>query len=95
MVTHRKGVLESVLINAHTPIGPDRLHLRFAVALKGERSKEFADRYIDNLRRGFLQDVAIWEHKVFRDRPLLVEGDGPIGPLRRWYRQFYEPRSER
>lgn len=97
MVTHMKGVLESVIINAHTPIGPNLLHLRFAVALrqtgKREISREFTDRYIDNLRRGYLQDVAIWEHKVFRERPLLSECDGEIGNLRRWYRAFFEPRS--
>jgi 3-ketosteroid 9alpha-monooxygenase subunit A len=97
MVTHMKGVLESILINAHTPIGPNLLHLRFAVSLKRSGSREipavFADKYIENLRDGFLQDVAIWEHKVYRDRPLLCEGDGQIPALRRWYRQFYEPRS--
>ena len=98
MVTVMKGVLESVLINAHTPIEPNLLHLRFAVSLKDDgdraRSTEFAKRYVDNLRRGFLQDVAIWEHKVFRDKPLLVDGDGPIGGLRRWYKQFFSARPE-
>jgi 3-ketosteroid 9alpha-monooxygenase subunit A len=98
MVTHMHGVLESILINAHTPIENDLLHLRFAVSLKHdgkrERTAKFAEMYIDNLRRGFLQDVAIWEHKVFRERPLLVPDDGNIGGLRRWYRQFFEPRAE-
>ena len=97
MVTHMKGVLESVLINAHTPVEPNLLHLRFAVALKqdGDRqiSRAFTDRYIDNLRRGYLQDVAIWEHKVYRERPMLSENDGEIGNLRRWYRQFFSPRQ--
>lgn len=43
---------------------------------------------------GFLEDVAIWEHKRYLVRPLLCDGDGPIMKLRRWYAQFYpsEPR---
>ena len=34
------------------------------------------------------------ENKVYRDRPQLCDGDGDLGMLRRWYEQFYEPRSE-
>jgi phenylpropionate dioxygenase-like ring-hydroxylating dioxygenase large terminal subunit len=37
------------------------------------------------------RDVPIWEHKVYRDKPVLVPADGPIAQLRRWARQFYEP----
>ncbi len=97
MVTHMKGVMESILINAHTPIEEGKLHLRFAVSLKHggriERTAQFVDQYIDNLRRGYLQDVAIWENKTFQERPILCDGDGDIGTLRRWYRQFYVPRT--
>lgn len=97
MVTHMTGVMESLMINAHTPIGPNQLHLRFAVALKqkGDRpvSQKIVDRYVENLRSGYLQDVAIWEHKVFRERPLLCDGDGEIPNVRRWYRKFYQPRE--
>lgn len=97
MVTEMKGVLESIIINAHTPIDERKLHLRFAVSLKHdgsvERTEKFVDQYIDNLRRGYLQDVAIWENKTFQERPILCDGDGDIGGLRRWYRQFYAPRD--
>jgi nitrite reductase/ring-hydroxylating ferredoxin subunit len=37
------------------------------------------------------QDFAIWEHKRYRARPVLCEGDGPIGAFRHWARQFYAP----
>ena len=45
--------------------------------------------YLDNVKAGFEDDLKIWEHKVYRDQPLLCDGDGPIGKMRRWYRQFY------
>jgi phenylpropionate dioxygenase-like ring-hydroxylating dioxygenase large terminal subunit len=35
------------------------------------------------------RDVPIWEHKTYRTKPHLVPGDGPIGRLRHWARQFY------
>jgi cholesterol 7-desaturase len=34
-------------------------------------------------------DIEIWSNKVLMHKPLLVRGDGPIMPMRRWYRQFY------
>jgi phenylpropionate dioxygenase-like ring-hydroxylating dioxygenase large terminal subunit len=34
-------------------------------------------------------DVPIWENKVYRDKPPLIEDDGPLPILRRWARQFY------
>ncbi len=39
---------------------------------------------------GVEADIPIWRDKVFRDRPLLVKGDGPVAEFRRWYSQFYE-----
>jgi phenylpropionate dioxygenase-like ring-hydroxylating dioxygenase large terminal subunit len=35
------------------------------------------------------QDFRIWQHKRWVDPPGLAEGDGPVGPYRRWARQFY------
>ncbi len=89
------GYLSSILFNAHTPIGPNRLHLRFGVILKMAggnvaKTEKFSAMYCENLRNGFLEDVEIWEHKLYRDPPVLCRGDGPIMKLRKWYGQFYE-----
>jgi len=94
-ISDMKGVLHSTLLLAHVPVTKDILELRFAVSLKrvGPRTDEFAQMYVENLRRGFHEDIAIWEHKVWRDRPQLSDADGPIGQLRRWYRKFYLPRA--
>jgi 3-ketosteroid 9alpha-monooxygenase subunit A len=88
-----RGV-EARLVNAHTMIDEETLHLRFGVMLRTlddapQRSERFLRAYVDDLRRGFLQDIAIWENKRFREAPLLCDGDGPIGKLRAWYAQFH------
>lgn len=49
--------------------------------------------YVDATRQGFDEDVAIWEHKLYRTDPVLCDGDGPLAKLRRWYSQFYQTRS--
>jgi nitrite reductase/ring-hydroxylating ferredoxin subunit len=44
----------------------------------------------------FRQDVPIWEHRAWLERPRLTAQDGPIAKYRRWYRQFYsQPPAER
>ncbi len=35
------------------------------------------------------QDFDIWQHKAYVERPILAQGDGPVGRYRRWCRQFY------
>jgi 3-ketosteroid 9alpha-monooxygenase subunit A len=93
-VTEMESFLPNRLVNAHTPIDAHSLHLRFGVMLKkvgsDEKMARYAQGYVHNLQVGFAEDVAIWENKTWRDRPTLCDGDGAIGALRRWYRQFYE-----
>ncbi|MCZ6806598.1 MAG: hypothetical protein O7F08_06565, partial [Deltaproteobacteria bacterium] len=35
------------------------------------------------------QDAPIWSTKRYIEKPLLVEGDGPIAEYRRYCKQFY------
>ena len=53
------------------------------------RSERFLAAYAADLQTGFEQDIAIWTHKRWRDRPVLCDGDGPIMRYRQWTRQFY------
>ncbi len=98
-VTHLAGHFDAVLVNAHTPIDDDALDLFFAVSVRVmgtvHRTEPFARAYVEAIRKGFYEDIAIWEHKRYREQPILCDGDGPIIPLRRWYRQFFEPRGAR
>ena len=85
-----------VIINAHTPVDDENVMLRFGVSMKAGAgmTDDLIDHFIDNMRDGYLQDVQIWENKIYLDRPILCDGDGPIGEFRRWYSQFYTPRNK-
>jgi 3-ketosteroid 9alpha-monooxygenase subunit A len=84
--------VKSILLNAHTMLDGGELDLRFGVMMEKTRhSHAFALGYVAMLQKGFEQDVRIWEHKVWRDHPVLCDGDGPIMKLRKWYAQFYAP----
>jgi 3-ketosteroid 9alpha-monooxygenase subunit A len=87
-----------VLINAHVPIDAKRLLLRFGVILKAgvgvTLPPKVLEAHVAAARDGYHQDVAIWEHKCWRDRPVLAEGDGPIGEVRKWYASFFSQPSQ-
>lgn len=95
--THLGWAYDMVLINAHTPIDHDRLLLRFGVSLRAgvgvELPREVIEAHVAAARDGYFQDVRIWEHKRWRDRPALVDGDGPIGTIRKWHRAFFAPQQ--
>lgn len=98
-ISEMDGYLKNKIVNCHTPIDHGRLHLWFGVMLEidpsgdKKRTAEFQKGYANNLLIGFKEDIAIWEHKVYLEKPQLCDGDGKLGPLRRWYAQFYEPKT--
>ena len=88
------GAMDSVLVNAHTPVDDKSFDLRFGMMLRkvasDDKMAKYADMYNDNLRIGFHEDISIWENKLYREVPVLCDKDGPIMKLRKWYAQFYD-----
>jgi len=91
--TRLKWAYDMVLINAHIPLDEKTLLLRFGVTLKKEDGvdipQQVVDMHVAAARDGYFDDVAIWENKRWRDRPVLADGDGPIMKLRQWHQSFY------
>ena len=82
------GEFNTVIVSAHTPIDENNLELRMGLLVQGidygtKTGRLLGDMWIDALQSGYFQDVAIWEHKRWQDEPVLCDGDGPIGDLRR------------
>ena len=85
----------TVLINCHYPIDANSFVLQYGIVveksefLPEDLAVQTAIALGDFVKMGFEQDVAIWRSKARIDNPLLVEEDGPVYQLRRWYEQFY------
>lgn len=85
----------TVLINCHYPIDANSFVLQYGIVveksefLPEDLAVQTAVALGDFVKMGFEQDVAIWRSKARIDNPLLVEEDGPVYQLRRWYEQFY------
>ena len=86
---------ESILINCHYPVSQDSFLLQWGVIVQKPKGldetmvKRLSEGMTKGVSKGFLQDVEIWKHKTRIENPLLVEEDGAVYQMRRWYQQFY------
>ena len=86
---------ESILINCHYPVTQDSFMLMWGVIVEKPKgldesmAQRLSDGMTKGVSKGFLQDVEIWKHKTRIENPLLVEEDGAVYQMRRWYQQFY------
>jgi nitrite reductase/ring-hydroxylating ferredoxin subunit len=78
-----------VMFQSHTPVAPLEQHVRFRWWSERRVPKLLASYVVGNWVTQWRQDVPIWEKKIYQPRPLLMESDGPVMKLRRWYGQFY------
>ncbi|MEO0323222.1 MAG: Rieske 2Fe-2S domain-containing protein [Myxococcota bacterium] len=76
-----------------TPLDRDHVILRGGGIMKAlpdaNMSAMVEKLFFDGFVHDVEQDFAIWENKAYYERPLLAASDGPIGPYRKWARQFY------
>ena len=83
----------AIMLGTVTPITAGRMTLRFAFtkpARLAPRLDMLTNALIAEVVRQVEQDIPIWEHKMYREHPMLCDGDGPIAKYRRWFRQFYD-----
>jgi len=92
-VTRFRGIVDTTVVVSGTPIDPEHLHHRLSFMVRKLPSPEATEglgrAFVSEITRQFDEDRPIWEHKVHWPRPALCDGDGPIGQLRRWAKQFY------
>ncbi len=87
------GIVDTLNIVSATAIDDEYLdvHFNFTVKKSGNASidRGVGKAFVAEVSRQLEQDIPVWEHKAFVQRPLICDGDGPIGLFRSWSRQFY------
>ena len=84
---------KTVMMGTITPISATRVRLRFAFTKPldiSEHTGFLTDALIEELARQVTNDMPIWENKIYRETPMLCDGDGPIHKYRQWFSQFYD-----
>jgi phenylpropionate dioxygenase-like ring-hydroxylating dioxygenase large terminal subunit len=78
-----------------TPVDTDQVRVFFISNIRALPDAAFTQMvdqlFFEAARADFEQDLRIWRNKVYRPRPVVVPGDGPIQQYRRWASQFYQP----
>lgn len=88
--TRFTGICETLLLISHTPIDDTRVKSRFSFTQpKAIAGSNVARAIVREIVKQLEEDIPIWEHKRYLERPSLCDGDGPIAEYRRWARQFY------
>ena len=85
-------LFDVVLMATVTPIDDQSMHLRFNFTYpKGadEMNQGLGAAIEAEIVRQVGQDIPIWEHKIYKESPILCDGDGPINQYRKWFNQFY------
>ncbi len=92
-ITYFHGIVETAVVVSGTPIDEERVHQRLSFMVQKRESEEategLAQLFVKEISRQFAEDIPVWENKVYWERPVLCDGDGPIAELRRWGQQFY------
>ncbi len=95
-VVQLTGIVETIMVNTSTPIDDETTDTSFAYTVNAEGDPEkvrgVGAAIIRDLEKQFDEDRPIWEHKNYHAKPVLCDGDGPIGVYRKWMRQFFDER---
>jgi phenylpropionate dioxygenase-like ring-hydroxylating dioxygenase large terminal subunit len=87
--TRFSGTLRAISLNIMTPTQAGMVYnpLSFWVdpAIDQAMAAGWAQGFLDD----YADDIPVWENKIFREKPVLAEVDGPFARYRRWYAQFY------
>ena len=76
-----------------TPIDAEHSHLRWQMYHApglSEGKTRVTNARIRDLVKQVTQDIPIWNAKIYRTDPILVQGDGPMLAYRRAYQRFYQ-----
>ena len=87
--THYTGVHDWLMMTCFTPVRSGELYLHHIYYAHRALAKHQVRTLIEAVDGEWCKDIAIWEGKVYREKPTLNNGDGPIAQFRRWYQQFY------
>jgi 3-ketosteroid 9alpha-monooxygenase subunit A len=95
------GGMPGLMMIANTPIDERTIRVWHALTVRAndgsheitDEERGYAEAYQEAGRLALAQDVEIWANKRPSIDPMVIPADGPLGKLRIWYSQFYNPRE--
>ncbi|ROR99059.1 phenylpropionate dioxygenase-like ring-hydroxylating dioxygenase large terminal subunit [Sinobacterium caligoides] len=87
------GIFYTMMIGLITPIDGQNMSMTFAFTHRKGQTEEqeiMANGMRDQITSGVEEDIPIWRHKIYQEKPILCDGDGPIAQYRKWFKRFYD-----
>jgi nitrite reductase/ring-hydroxylating ferredoxin subunit len=86
-----RGIGEAGLLmfSSTSPMGRRRTVSRWLFTVSRNMADMAGEEFIEGMSTGVLDDMRIWENKIYRPDPVLCDGDAFLGHFRKWARQFY------
>ena len=82
----------ALVLSSVTPVGMPHIDNWITIYFHKGRSRTWAKLlakfFARQMMMTYAEDMPIWDNKAHLARPLLTEGDGPIGQVRAWYARF-------
>ncbi|WP_445632766.1 cholesterol 7-desaturase [Nostoc sp. DSM 114161] len=89
---------DGIAVYCLTPIDEEYLDVHVQLSIKKTLfppiTKALQLKGIAEIDINFKEEIPVLENKIYRDRPLLCEGDSLLGQYRYWTRQFYSEELE-
>ena len=87
--THYGPDAEMLVYSTAQPTKPNETHMRWTLTVRKEIVDLVGDDVMEGIKAGIFDDYPIWEHKIFREKPVFCKEDKTLVLFRKWVRQFY------
>ncbi|MCH2170393.1 Rieske (2Fe-2S) protein [Myxococcota bacterium] len=98
-LVRQQGQMQTLVATGLTPIDEETTQMRLGVIAKrdgrsDDEMSEWMERYMAEHAVVATEDFHIWENKLYRQQPLLMQSENGIAEYRNWAKRFYSPTSE-
>ncbi len=87
------GFVETLVIGNVTAADDEFVDIRFSFLVRKagdtDITKGIGKAFAGEIARQLEQDIPVWENKVYFEKPVLCDGDGPLMKYRLWAKQFF------
>ena len=80
---------EMLVYSTAQPTTLEETHMRWTLTVRKEIVDLVGDDVMRGIKAGINDDLPIWRHKIYREKPVFCKGDTSLVGFRKWVRQFY------
>lgn len=80
---------EMLVFSTAQPISLHETHMRWTLTVTKNIVDLAGDDMMRGIKAGISDDMPIWQHKIYREKPVFCRGDESLVGFRKWVKQFY------